>query len=151
MAWANEAAAQQCKKKVTPRVESSVPKGKMPPRWLLNKVTPAQYDTLVALNRLCTVDYSMLKGYKVTPQMGAMTDGAGVRALARVLTTAGGSCLMSRGLVSFVTSARINRHECSYHTLRASRVHLRGGRVHPSLGIGNDQPDEDDDICKVSG
>ena len=69
MAWANEAAAQQCKKKVTPRVESTVPKGKMPPRWLLNKVTPAQYDTLVALNRLCTVDYSMLKGYKVTPQM----------------------------------------------------------------------------------
>lgn len=69
MAWANDAAAQQCKKKVTPRVESTVPKGKMPPRWLLNKVTPAQYDTLVALNRLCTVDYSMLKGYKVTPQM----------------------------------------------------------------------------------
>ena len=69
MAWANDAAAQQCKKKMTPRVESTVAKGKMPPRWLLNKVTPAQYDTLVALNRLCTVDYSMLKGYKVTPQM----------------------------------------------------------------------------------
>lgn len=69
MAWANDAAAQQCKKKVTPRVESTVAKGKMPPRWLLNKVTPAQYDTLVALNRLCMVDYSMLKGYKVTPQM----------------------------------------------------------------------------------
>lgn len=69
MAWANDAAAQQCKKKVTLRVESTVAKGKMPPRWLLNKVTPAQYDTLVALNRLCTVDYSMLKGYKVTPQM----------------------------------------------------------------------------------
>ena len=41
-------------------------KGCLPPRWLLNKVTPAQYDTLVALNRLCNVDYSMLKGYHVT-------------------------------------------------------------------------------------
>ncbi len=41
-------------------------KGKMPPQWLLNKVTPAQYDTLAILNRLCNVDYSMLKGYDVT-------------------------------------------------------------------------------------
>lgn len=48
---------------------SKVPQGSMPPRWLLNKVTPAQYDTLVALNRLCHVDYSMLKSYDVTPEM----------------------------------------------------------------------------------
>lgn len=61
----------------------------------------------------------------------AMTDGAGVKALARVLTIAGGSCLTSRAHVSFVTSARINRHVASYLTSRASRVHLR-------LGIGND-------------
>lgn len=45
----------------------NVPKGKMPPRWLLNKVTQAQYDTLAALNKLCTVDYSMLRGYDVKP------------------------------------------------------------------------------------
>lgn len=45
----------------------NVAKGKMPPRWLLNRVTPAQYDTLVVLNKLCSVDYSMLKGYNVTP------------------------------------------------------------------------------------
>ena len=50
-------------------VTAEVPKGMLPPRWLLNKVTPAQYDTLAALNRLCNVDYSMLKGYNVTPQM----------------------------------------------------------------------------------
>lgn len=38
-------------------------KGNMPPLWLQNKVTPAQFDTLVVLNRLCNVDYSAFKGY----------------------------------------------------------------------------------------
>lgn len=47
--------------------QTQVPKGELPPRWLLNKVTPTQYDTLAALNKICAVDYSMLKGYDVTP------------------------------------------------------------------------------------
>ena len=36
--------------------------GKMPPKWLKNKVSAAQYDTLVILNMLADVDYTGFKG-----------------------------------------------------------------------------------------
>lgn len=36
-------------------------RGELPPVWILNKVTPEQYDTLAILNRLTDVDYSPLK------------------------------------------------------------------------------------------
>ncbi len=63
----NYAAAQQCVNVKVSSGSCNGVKGKLPPRWLLNKVTPSQYDTLTILNRLCDVDYSMLKGYDVTP------------------------------------------------------------------------------------
>lgn len=66
MVVAKDAVAQNRAKLVNCTVSVKDPKCQMPPHWLLNKVTPAQYDTLVVLNRLCTVDYSMLKGYNVT-------------------------------------------------------------------------------------
>lgn len=61
MVMAEGAAAQNRAKLVNCTVSVNIPKCQMPPHWLLNKVTPAQYDTLVVLNRLCTVDYSLLK------------------------------------------------------------------------------------------
>lgn len=44
------------------RASRATPKGSLPPDWVKNFVTPAQYDTLVILNRLMDVDYTALKG-----------------------------------------------------------------------------------------
>lgn len=42
------------------------PKGELPPAWLKNKVSEAQYDSLAALNKLCMVDYSAFKGVNIS-------------------------------------------------------------------------------------